>query len=183
MKNRLLLPALTLLFILSSCSNMRFGHVPKLKPKKQTAVAQRTPEKKNITVSEVIESKKQPATKVVANYEVPNNADFSPAAPLTSTDKTTAPKTTVTKPAKKDKTHSLQELLSPKQIKKLKKSEKMAATKEANHNWLWYIVVGIVLILIGAVLAAIELGLIGAIFWLVGVIAIIYGLLIFIDVV
>lgn len=182
MKTRLLLPALALLFVLSSCSNVRFGHVPKVKAKKQTAVAQKSPEKKNITAPEVIESKKQPATDVVANYEIPGNTDFLPAAPLKSTDKTTAPKTTVTKPAKADKTNSLQEILSPKQLKKLKKVEKMAATKEANHSWLWYIVIGLVLLLIGAILASIGLGLVGWIFWLVGVIAIIYGLLVLIDV-
>lgn len=181
MKTRLLLPALALLFVLSSCSNVRFGHVPKVKAKKQTAVAQKSPEKKNITAPEVIESKKQPATDVVANYEIPGNSDFLPATPLKSTDKTTAPKTMVTKPTKADKTNSLQEILSPKQLKKLKKAEKMTATKKVEKgSWLWFIIVGLVLILIAVIL---PIPVLNWLIYVIGVILIIYGLLMFLDIV
>jgi uncharacterized surface anchored protein len=184
MKTRILLPTLALLLVLASCSSSRFGYVPKVKAKKQTAVAQKAPEKKNINTSAIIETKKQPATEVVVNYEIAENNSFSEAAPLKSDVKTNKTQsTTVSKPAKTGKTNSLQDVLSPKQQRKLRKAEKLAKTTEAKHGGLWYIIVGLILILIGAVLAAIGLGIVGWLFWLVGIIAIIYGLLVIIDVV
>ena len=87
---------------------------------------------------------------------------------------------TPTAPKTVEKGLDIEERLSPRHIKKLEKLKKYTSTKEVEKgSWLWFIVVGIVFL----ILAAIIPWVLGWLLYVVGCILIIYGLLMLLGIV
>lgn len=173
MKTRILLPALALLLVLSSCSNMRFGHVPKVKAKKQETVAQKPAKKHKVAQLPALEGKEEGLQAVEPDYSIQQPVV---ASPMTVSPEKTTTVTTEQAPLKSDNTATT---LSPKIQKKIKKIESLTATKKVEKgSWLWFVIVGIVLVLLGVIIPWV----LGWLFYVIGVICIIYGLLMFLGI-
>lgn len=173
MKVRFLLPAIVLLLVLSSCSNMRFGHVPKVKAKKQETVAQKPTKKQKVAQLPALEVKQDGLQAVEPDYSIQHPVV---ASPMTVSPEKTTTVTTEQAPVKGDNTSTV---LSPKIQKKIKKIENLTATKKVEKgSWLWFVIVGLVLVLLGVIIPWV----LGWLFYVIGVICIIYGLLMFLGI-
>lgn len=171
MKNYLLLfSALVLIF--SSCSSSRYGHVPK--GNKHSAEIVKHPSKyskANNKQSLALLNQKKVVT-ITSSTEVQLNEVDAPVI--------IQPKTAVkndTKATVKANTINQNKtfVLSPPAINKiLKKNGQSGLDKvQAERSWLYYLIVGVILVLIASLLV----GLIGYIFYVAGVIALILAIL------
>lgn len=167
MKSNLLIVLLVSLF-LASCSGSRYGHMPKVKKGNNNTQAQKTYKKKEIAPL-VNVAGKTIQTASPAAQEVTFTAINTPTE---SPKQITPNKKSLRQIVKTNKGE--ESTLIPAITLKVKKLTKTKAqNEERSRSWLWYIVVGIIFILIGALIGTI----IGSILYLVGVIAIIFGLL------
>lgn len=164
--------------LLASCSS-RYGYMPKGKKQKHT-VAKKEFRKKKIAPVEGITIKRPDNG---SNYQQPEItvAEVEPIKiERTEKQNTVAPNTPkkdAASPIVVKKAERLKQILKPNRTQKV---EKQSDTKEvARGSFLWYLIVGLVLILIGALLP----GVVGYIFYVVGVIAIIFALLILLGIV
>ena len=177
MKAKIVILILSVVF-LASCSNMRYGHMPKAKKQKH-AVA-KTPEKKkeHLAETEGIAAKPAEVASTPIAAEIPLAPQKTVIGTMPAPAKETA--TPAVAPQTVEKANNVKEQLSPRQVKKLEKLKKQAETKEiAKGSWLWYVVVGLVLVIIGAIIPWI----LGWIFYVVGLIAILYGLLMLLGII
>jgi len=173
MKTSITLIAVAFVLVLSSCSGARYGHLPMVKRQKQ-AVAQHTPHKKRLNTKTTVVPKKIEIEKAVTNDEINTNYVVAvPPAPSKNNDFTfKSRKNRTEKNISEEQTIVKEHSLSPWDANKNLKNS--AAEKQmVEHNWLWYIIVGLIFLL----LAAIIPWTLGWIFYIVGVIAIIIGLL------
>lgn len=177
MKAKIVILILSVVF-LASCSNMRYGHMPKAKKQKH-AVA-KTPEKKkeHLAETEGIAAKPAEVASTPIAAEIPLAPQKTVIGTMPAPAKETA--TPAVAPQTVEKANNVKEQLSSRQVKKLEKLKKQAETKEiAKGSWLWYVVVGLVLVIIGAIIPWI----LGWIFYVVGLIAILYGLLMLLGII
>lgn len=173
MKTRFLLFAASLL-ILSSCSS-RYGYMPKGKKQKHT-VAKKEFRKKKIAPIEGITIKRPDN---VSNYQQPEVAvvEVEPSkVKRTKTNTVAAKKANNHKEVKtpvQAKTRDF--VLSPPTIEKINKAKELTEQQDtkAAHSWLWYLIVGLIFLL----LAALLIWPFGWIFYVIGVICIVIGLL------
>jgi thiol:disulfide interchange protein len=165
MKIRIIALLLSVAF-LASCSSSRYGRIPKAKKQKHT-VAKKQFRKKRVKQVEGIVAKKPSANTELENpqltiseLEIPQNNH----------------KTNTKKEITRASVQNRNEQSTIKQILKPNKTQKVERETDnqevANGSWLWYVIVGIVLMLIGAIIPVV-----GWVFYVVGVIAVIYGLL------
>lgn len=180
MKNYILLfSALVLIF--SSCSSSRYGHVPKGSKHTAKVVKHKSKySKKQSNEITTLDLKKADLNATLAAIEVElEKVDFEA---VEKTETKAAEKRNTNSAVKKDNVKKDNAfVLSPPAIKKTLKqnSEKALEEVQASRSWLYYIVVGLIFLL----LAAIIVWPFGWIFYLVGVIAIIVGLLALIGIV
>lgn len=169
MKSKVIILLLSVVF-LASCSNSRYGHVPKgnkntAKIKRHTSRYSKTAEAKKI---ETIATKTIVETSELPNIHMPDVKQPKVVAK--------SPKTTNTLKAE-SKLNTLEtNSIINKTLKPQNTEKKTKQTKEsdiAKGSWLWYVIVGIVLMLVGAIVPVV-----GWVFYVIGVIAVIVGLLI-----
>ncbi len=176
MKTKIATLILSIVF-LASCSSSRYGSVPKVRKHNQTVAQKPAKKKQQIAETEGIASK--PAEIATQNTvaEIPLAPQKQNIATMPAPSNTVA---TPTAPKTVEKGVDIKERLSPRHIKKLEKLKKYTSTKEVQKgSWLWFIVVGIVFL----ILAAIIPWVLGWLLYVVGCILIIYGLLMLLGIV
>lgn len=170
MKTKIATLILSIVF-LASCSSSRYGSVPKVRKHNQTVAQQPTKKKHQIAETEGIASKPVEINTQNTATEIPLAPQKQNIATMPAPSNTVATPTT---PKTVEKGLDIKERLSPRQIKKLEKLKKHTDAKEiAKGSWLWFIVVGIVFL----ILAAIIPWVLGWLLYIVGCVLIIYGLL------
>ncbi len=165
MKIRIIALLLSVAF-LASCSSSRYGRIPKGKKQKHV-VAKKQFRKKRVKQVEGVVAKKPSA-----NYELETTqlAISKVEVPKKTQKVNSKRETTQALVQNSNEQNTIKQILKP---NKTRKVEKEAESHEvANGSWLWYVIVGIVLMLIGALIPVV-----GWVFYVVGVIAVIYGLL------
>ena len=181
MKTKIAILILSIVF-LASCSSSRYGSVPKVRKHNQTVAQKPAKKKQVIAETEEIASKPVDINTEIAAAEIPlapQKQDIATMpAPSNTVAATPAPAPKTVETIKKGL--DIKERLSPRQIKKLEKLKKHTSTKEVEKgSWLWYVVVGLILVIIGAIIPWV----LGWIIYVVGTIAIIYGLLMLLGIV
>ena len=170
MKTRIITLVLSIVF-LASCSSSRYGRIPKAKKQKHTVAKKQKQFKKNTKSVELIAIKKATEKLDVEAPEVVLSKIEAVNVNGTKTVTKAPEQTTLATPSVAKKIDALKQVLKPNKVEKLKKQSE---SKEISKgSWLWYVVVGIVLMLIGALIP-----IVGWVFYVIGVIAVIIGLLI-----
>lgn len=176
MKTKIAIFALSIVF-LASCSSSRYGSVPKVRKHNQTLAQQPTKKKHQIAETEGIASKPAEINTQNTSTEIPLAPQKQNIATMPAPAKNSASAAT---PTTVEKGLDIQQQLSPRHIKKLEKLKKHTATKEvAKGSWLWYVIVGLILVILGAIIPWV----LGWLLYVVGCVAIIYGLLILLGIV
>lgn len=169
MKSKIVVLLLSVVF-LASCSSSRYGRIPKAKKKKHTAAVKQFKKNKLNTV-ELAAIKKTAQNSAIEKAEVVLNKPQSINISKRNATANALTKVTLTTKSASKKVASIKQILKP---NKIKQTEKQTSTKDIEKgSWLWYIVVGLVLLLVAALLS----GLIGYIFYVAGVVAVVLGLL------
>jgi hypothetical protein len=171
MKTSITLIAVAFTLVLASCSGSRYGHVPKGKKQKQVAT-QNTPVKKRLNERFTAITKKAEIEKATTDNSVA--MDYKVEVPAAPKADNYSPKTRRSSAEKNavEQSRFEEQVLSPEKTSKIKENTAVESER-AEHSWLWYIIVGLIFLL----LAAIIPWTLGWIFYIVGVIAIIVGLL------
>lgn len=170
MKFKVVVLLLSVVF-LASCSNSRYGRIPKAKKQKHS-VAKKQFKKNKLNTLELVAIKRTIQATDFQNPELVLNKVEAVNVEGKKIASKRGAKTTIAAPTVVKNIDAVKQILKPNKIKQL---EKNTNTKEiAKGSWLWYVIVGIVLILIGGLIGTV----IGSIFYIVGVIAVILGLLI-----
>ena len=180
MKAKIVILILSVVF-LASCSNMRYGHMPKAKKQKH-AVAKTTEKKKeHLAETEGIAAKPAEVASTPIAAEIPLAPQKTVIGTIPAPAKETA--TPAVAPQTVEKANNVKEQLSPRQVKKLEKLKKQTETKEiAKGSWLWYVVVGLVLVIL-AYVVYMAIPLLGWLLYLAGCLAILYGLLMLLGII
>jgi Flp pilus assembly protein TadB len=179
MKAKVLIMLLAGMLAFASCGT-RYGHVPKVKGKQQhTAVKKTTKEKQRQQETAVTIEPKKDAVAIAEGSTAVN------------TEQAVAPTSTQKVKTRKNRTQAAETVapapeqagtvLKPNDTRKLERIKKQLKQNEGSsvHSWLWYIIIGVIFILLAAIIG----GLVGYILYVVGVIAIIFGLLALIGIV
>lgn len=191
MKKNLITSLIALTVCFTACSDMRYGYISRVKtnPKKNETARV---EKKKIEAAPVMQAEITPEEIAAEQTTVVESAIVTPQAtsPAVETPAATNTKAKTLRQVrralnaiqndlqKEENTSSTtgEQMLSVVKDKKITQ-ENLQQSVEA-HSWVWYVLVGLLLVLIGALIGTI----VGAILWIVGVIAIIYGLLILLQI-
>ncbi|HYG15560.1 MAG TPA: hypothetical protein VEC12_07380 [Bacteroidia bacterium] len=177
MKAKVLIIWLAGMLALASCGT-RYGHVPKVKGKQQHTAVKKPDEKQRKAEAAVTVAPKKAAIAVMDGSAAVNTEQA--AAPTTTTKKVKSRKNR-TQLADAPAPGQTETVLKPGTVKKVESIKKQLKQAEgaATHSWLWYIIVGVIFILLAAIIG----GLAGYILYVVGVIAVIFGLLALIGIV
>lgn len=170
MKIRIITLVLSIVF-LASCSSSRYGRIPKGKKQKHVVAKKQFRKKKAYSAQELLQAKDlQEITAVNAEKEI-NIKEVEPLTPQQAREIVAQQNTQNVKVEKNQLRQTIKEILKPNSTKK---QEAQNQTNEIQKGtWLWYIVVGLVLFIVAVILP----GLIGALFYIASLIAILIGLL------
>ena len=174
MKNKFLLIAVSV-FFLSSCSDMRYAGMQKVKQNPSATIAQNENEKISTPEIKAIQPKNEEV--VLNNSEVnsvvinENNKTFANKTPKKS-DRFKQSKT------KKTINNTPENPTKISQKNALEHNQTINQSHIEKGSWLWYIIVGLVFLLIGSIIT----GIVGNILWIVGIVLLVYGLLVLLEV-
>lgn len=174
MKIRIIALVLSIAF-LASCSSSRYGRIPKAKKQKHV-VAKKQFRKKKVKQTEEISAKKPIVAIEIQTPQLSSNnivVEYKTQTKATQkNNKTTVP----TAVQNVENRESIQQILKPNKTQKIEKETKNQEVKKG--SWLYYVVVGIVLLLVGGLIGTI----IGWLLVVAGTLAIIYGLLVLLGI-
>lgn len=177
MKAKVLIIWLAGMLALASCGT-RYGHVPKVKGKQQhTVVKERKEKQRNVEAAVTVEPKRA----AIAVMEGDAAVNTAPAATQENREVKTRRKNSRVADNVSPTPEQAETVLKPVDVKKLERIKEQVKQAEgaSPHSWLWYIIVGVIFILLAAIIG----GLAGYILYVVGVIAVIFGLLALIGIV
>lgn len=178
MKAKVLIIWLAGMLALASCGT-RYGHVPKVKGKQQhTVVKERKEKQRQAEAVVTVEPKKATITATEGLATVNTEKATAPETKQeVKTRKSSAKSAKVATPAP-EQAEAVSKPVDTRKLERIKK-QLNKAEGASPHSWLWYIIVGVIFILLAAIIG----GLAGYILYVVGVIAVIFGLLALIGIV